>query len=47
MKKALNDVDEAMKRVGRQKRDVTKTTMVDQLKKKAADLMKKLENQQG
>ena len=47
VKKAVDDVEEAMKGAGRLKRGVTKTTMVDHLKNKAADLIKKLDNQQG
>lgn len=43
VKRALTDVYAAMKSEGRQKRDVMKATMIDQLEKKAADLMKQLE----
>jgi len=47
VKKAINNVDEAFKNVGRQKRDVINTILTDQLKKKASELVKKLETKQG
>ena len=46
VEKTIHNVDAAMKSAGRQKRDVAQTMMVDQLKKKAADLMSKLKNKQ-
>ena len=36
-----------MKSFGRQKRDVMKTKMVDQLKKKAKELLGKMENKKS
>ena len=36
-----------MKSFGRQKRDVMKTKMVDQLKKKANELLSKMENKKS
>jgi len=47
VKKAIDNVDEAFKNVGRQKRDVINTILTDQLKKKASELVKKLETKQG
>lgn len=46
VEKTIHNVDAAMTSAGRQKRDVTQTMVVDQLKKKAADLMSKLKNKQ-
>ena len=47
VRKAIYNVDAAMKSFGRQKRDVMKTKMVDQLKKKANELLGKMENKQS
>ena len=45
--KAIANLNAALKSAGRQKRDLRETMMVDQLKKKAADLISRLRNQQG
>ncbi|CAH3178723.1 unnamed protein product [Porites lobata] len=47
VRKAIYNVDAAMKSFGRQKRDVMKTKMVDQLKKKANELLSKMENKKS
>ena len=45
--KTIANVDAAMKSAGRQKRDVSDTMMVGQLKKKAANLMTNVKDKQG
>lgn len=48
VKKTIDNVEAAMKSADRPKRDVSQAMMVDQLKKKAAEFMTKLtENDQG
>ena len=45
--RAVKNVDVAVKNAGRQKRDITTNTMIDDLKKKAARLMTKLKDNKG
>ncbi|KAJ7378657.1 CUB and sushi domain-containing protein 1 [Desmophyllum pertusum] len=47
VKRALTDVHAAVKSGGRQKRDVMRTMMIDQLENKAADMMKQLETKEA
>ena len=47
VKRALSNVQMARNRAGRQKRDVREVRKIDELEKRAAELIKKLDTKEG